>query len=543
MRIESMSIERFGMLSRCAIEPGEGATLIYGPNEAGKSTWMNFVRFGLFGFPPKLAPAEKYAPPGGGAYGGSVVVSWPDGLRIRIDRSESGAGRGGRSSGFGATLLGEGSASPPIRSAEAEYAARLGPVDGALFRRWFAVGLDDLRQLGALEGEAVGRFLQGAGWGGDGWAAAAAEEKLQSAMDKLYRPRGQREINATLQELEAAQRELRDAKEALGAFNEAVEEGRRLEREIEAAERRLAEKRRELLRLERAAEAQPHAARLAVHRERLAALGGEPEGDWPEDAAERLERLAAALEQAELELERAGRALREAREAAESLPDGRRDAPLLERRGELEALLAEAAVYREQRDRLAAAAEEERHLSERLSELLAQAGPDWTERRLREQRADLAAKDTIRAARDRIASLQRAAEQADAELVSAERLAAQAADAEREERQAIAALDDRLAALDAMIGAPEDDRAAAALWESLAAETAAWRAERESALVRERAEALLADERARLAAEADRQRSAGAAMLRRLAALLGAGGVAAGAAAGWAGAWPAAAGA
>ena len=63
MKIERLKVEGFGHFRQFELELKPGLNVLYGPNEAGKSTLLAFVRAVLFGFEGrKEIPAD---PPGG----------------------------------------------------------------------------------------------------------------------------------------------------------------------------------------------------------------------------------------------------------------------------------------------------------------------------------------------------------------------------------------------------------------------------------------------------------------------------------------------
>ena len=52
MRLKELRIDGFGQFSDVTFGPFDAPVVVfYGPNEAGKSTILNFVRTILFGFP------------------------------------------------------------------------------------------------------------------------------------------------------------------------------------------------------------------------------------------------------------------------------------------------------------------------------------------------------------------------------------------------------------------------------------------------------------------------------------------------------------
>ncbi len=75
MWIEEILVESFGAYGRFRIEGlGPGLTLIIGPNEAGKTTLMEFVRSIFFGFKKKNSRSNTYETPGGTVRGGRIAV-------------------------------------------------------------------------------------------------------------------------------------------------------------------------------------------------------------------------------------------------------------------------------------------------------------------------------------------------------------------------------------------------------------------------------------------------------------------------------------
>src|SRR5438874_320569 len=75
MRIKKIEIDGFGVWKGLALEElSDQATVIYGPNEAGKTTLMQFVRAVLYGLTPERR--KRYLPPvHGGEPGGRMQVA------------------------------------------------------------------------------------------------------------------------------------------------------------------------------------------------------------------------------------------------------------------------------------------------------------------------------------------------------------------------------------------------------------------------------------------------------------------------------------
>ncbi len=90
MKIISVDIAAFGKLRDYHLAPEDGVTLIYGPNEEGKTTLMAFIKMMFYGTSGKKQaeaknPRKRYLPWGGGAMAGSITFEQA-GRRYRIDR-------------------------------------------------------------------------------------------------------------------------------------------------------------------------------------------------------------------------------------------------------------------------------------------------------------------------------------------------------------------------------------------------------------------------------------------------------------------------
>lgn len=91
MRLVKLYIENFGGLNRYERSFDENLTVIQEPNGFGKTTLAEFIRAMFYGFPRKAktldkSRRQKYAPWGGGKYGGWLVFE-VDGKQYRIERS------------------------------------------------------------------------------------------------------------------------------------------------------------------------------------------------------------------------------------------------------------------------------------------------------------------------------------------------------------------------------------------------------------------------------------------------------------------------
>src|SRR5579863_6299618 len=75
MRISGFHVGGFGALSEFGIEDLSGGLVILnGPNEAGKSTLLDFMTAMLFGFPTRRDNPRFHAPVRGGRHGGWLTL-------------------------------------------------------------------------------------------------------------------------------------------------------------------------------------------------------------------------------------------------------------------------------------------------------------------------------------------------------------------------------------------------------------------------------------------------------------------------------------
>ena len=175
MRIEGWRIEGFGRIPRLRGAGRSGLTVFLGPNEAGKSTLLAFLRGVLFGFPSRRR-APQYPPLRGGRHGGQVMLCGPNG-EITIERFVT------RRDGL--RVNGE-------EVSQRQIQALLGGADESLFRSVFAFSLEDMQSFEWLQAEQVRERIFSAGIAGAGASARQVIGKLVACKQAVasHRPRG-----------------------------------------------------------------------------------------------------------------------------------------------------------------------------------------------------------------------------------------------------------------------------------------------------------------------------------------------------------------
>lgn len=297
MKIVDLHIDGFGKLRDRTLHIEGPLALVYGPNEAGKSTLTNFIRAMLFGFAPRGSAAERnaerYEPIVGSSFGGSLTLIDDEGRHVLIERA-GGAG-GNRSSGKVKVTFPDGSTGD-----EQALQELLGGISGDLFRTLFAFGLTELQELRTLQKEEIGSFLYSAGLGISPSILLDGERKLSARMEQLYKPRGKnQEMNARLKALEEWETAIRRSKEYIGEYDRIKEQERHAGEQIEQKEAERGKVLEQLAWQEACLKAWEPWSRLRAVQAELAEL---PEWTpFPEDAVHQWETLQAEYDRTAME--------------------------------------------------------------------------------------------------------------------------------------------------------------------------------------------------------------------------------------------------
>ena len=198
MRLLEIEIENYGIFSDRQLSLQPSFQLVYGENEAGKSTLLQLIRELLFGFPHRspYAFANHY-----GKLAASARVELDDGTRLRFRRQK------GRKD----TVCGVVESSNEALD-EAGLNTRLGNPHATLFHNVFAISLDE---LAAGEKSLIDANLSEALYGG-GLGSVSSIQAIRDAVreehESLYAPRAtQRRMNQLIGQLRDQQRHLRQS--------------------------------------------------------------------------------------------------------------------------------------------------------------------------------------------------------------------------------------------------------------------------------------------------------------------------------------------
>lgn len=181
MKITALEVEGFGAWSGLKLESlSSGLNVLFGPNEAGKTTLLEFIRSVLYGFSPLR---RRYLPPlAGGRAGGSIVGVSAQG-RFQIHRYDEPPGAGG--AGAVTLLNADGTPLP-----EDSLNTLLAHVDETVFNHVFAVGLADLQQLGVLNGTEAAAMLYRLSLGFDRVSLVEVMREVEAARNRILDQHG-----------------------------------------------------------------------------------------------------------------------------------------------------------------------------------------------------------------------------------------------------------------------------------------------------------------------------------------------------------------
>ncbi|MGA2034274.1 MAG: AAA family ATPase, partial [Thermoguttaceae bacterium] len=282
MKITALEVDGFGVWSGLKIHRlCDELNVVFGPNEAGKTTLLQFVRSVLYGFSPQR---RRYLPPlHGGPSGGMIAVAGPNGS-FEIRRLDE-------DSGERLTIT----AADGTRQGEHVLKVLLSNIDESIFNNIFAIGLREIQELGTLGDTQAAELLYNIAAGLDRVSLAEVLRELEASRNRILdRGGGPCQVLQLLADREKLRLESEELQASTRRYSRLAAERDQLQREAEHLEE---EKNR--------AEYQAQVVELAIGlgdrwtrrdalRAELESLG--PRVPLPEGALERFDALHARLE-------------------------------------------------------------------------------------------------------------------------------------------------------------------------------------------------------------------------------------------------------
>lgn len=285
MKINAIEVEGFGAWSNLRLaELSEGLNVFCGPNEAGKTTLLQFVRSVFYGFSDDR---RRYLPPvHGGRPGGVIDVSGPSG-RFRVARHDEDAG----ATPARAVLL----ASDGSRQGEHFLKVLLCNVDESIFNNVFAVGLREIQELGTLGDTEAAALLFNISIGLDRVSLVDTMRELDASRRRLLGDGGRPcQIVQLIEQRDRLRAELEELGSLTTQYARLVGQRDFIEREAARLEDDKTQLQRDVRTVEIAVAVRDRWRRRAELDQQLAAMN--LAGAMPEGTLARLDRLQAQLE-------------------------------------------------------------------------------------------------------------------------------------------------------------------------------------------------------------------------------------------------------
>lgn len=284
MNIKEVEIHGFGIWKNLQItELSDELTVFYGPNEAGKSTIMQFMRAMLYGFtPPRRA---RYLPPVNGGKGGGRVTLLHDHENWNVRRLDS------HEAGLGAVAL----VGPEGREAGEEALKQLlCEVDESTYSNIYSLSLHELQELATLQETDAGRLLYEISAGLDRVSLGDVLRELNTSRGRML-SNGERpsQITELLAQRDRLQAEMEQLSASWRGRRRLSEERNDLERSVEAAQQEQKVLQDELRTAETAYSLRDLWSARAKLNEQLSGLGALE--NVPSDAIPRMDHAVAVL--------------------------------------------------------------------------------------------------------------------------------------------------------------------------------------------------------------------------------------------------------
>jgi len=287
VKIHDVKISGFGVWNDMSVERlANDVTVFYGPNEAGKTTLMQFMRTVLYGFTRERR--ARYLPPvHGGQPGGSLRVGGPRGL-FEIHRRAA-AHELPDAPGETTVLDGAGA----VQGAQ-QLPALLGGLDETIFSNVFAIGLREMQELGTLNDSAAADQLYKLTSGLDRVSLIDVMRELAEARQQILAPDDSTcQLSHLLDRHDRLRREVDELAIRGRRWPQLASQRSNMVKEIEELERLVQEVQLELQRYDLVLQVRDKWWQRRGVEEQLAAMG--PPLDVVPDALEQLELMRTRL--------------------------------------------------------------------------------------------------------------------------------------------------------------------------------------------------------------------------------------------------------
>ena len=210
MQLREIHIDGFGIFCNTRVHDLKpGLNIVYGKNEFGKTTLLEFIRRILFGFPTKKDKTNLYTPVNGGSMGGSLKVELLNGEGLVISRTPGTHGGDVRISTPQEVLQGQ------------EVLTHvLGNASRDIYRNIYAFTLDELNDFNSLSGDEVKNRIYGTGLGLGSLSLKNKEKDLENLCTQIFRPRGSCQLSNLFEKIKDNEQKIFSIQKNLTLYDE-----------------------------------------------------------------------------------------------------------------------------------------------------------------------------------------------------------------------------------------------------------------------------------------------------------------------------------
>ena len=274
----------FGKHENLTLNINEELAVLFGNNEAGKTTIQQFIIQILFGFPSRNQVGNRYEPKAGGRYGGQLYLDDAQFGKVIIERIK------GKAAGDVTVYFEDGS-----RGAETELKKILRDYDRASFEAIFSFSIHELQGLDKMTEEQLSRTLLASGTTGVD-AITKMESEIEKDMGNLFKKGGRNpQLNLLIEQLKNDERELKEHREQADSYGPYLDQLDGLDNRLEE----MASREDSISELLAEAAKRQQAAPLAGQKKRVEEqLNSITVDFFPADGSHRMERLAERISEA-----------------------------------------------------------------------------------------------------------------------------------------------------------------------------------------------------------------------------------------------------
>ena len=388
MKIRQIQIDGFGRFSGVGYGTfAKSVTIFLGPNEAGKSTLLEFVRRTLFGFPRSTASVNPYPALAGGSYGGQLSIEDSDGRLYHVQRTS-----GNRYSGAVTVTSSSGEQLP-----EAILTALLGNHSRDVFEKVFAFTLNELYSDDLLKDEHVNSQIYSAGLGVS--SLQKAVRLLDSERESLFLNRGRsnQQTYIVSNKIDDVDKRLQDVSDNATRYGQLTTRLQQVENDLEGLaenQRQIRSRYRHQLNLKNAWNDWNDLESAESELTELPVID-----DFPSDGVNRLEKLEDRIRVALQEFESANIRVSDAKRKSQIELEHEE---ILNSSSDIQRLRNERTAFDNAVEDLPKRQAELERRSNDLADALKDLGPDWDEARLQEFDLSIAVRQQIAEYRDRL---------------------------------------------------------------------------------------------------------------------------------------------